>query len=214
MSMRQECTTFMSGSTWPLCLLLSAPLFGCLPALAQDAPIIRTHVTEVGGFVGATYGVDHSRVMGGGNVVYSLTRVIMPFVEVSYFPGIDKSAAGTTPGSHVKYSVPITDFNSGFHVRVPIPRSRIVPYGLVAVGGLRENPTTLVTITPNGHVVVPVQRPASLLYATSFGGGVRYYLNERLGFRAEAKGYIPAGSDSLVKIGHIYRVAIGVFFQF
>ena len=95
-------------------------------AFAQDAPIIRKGVTEVGGFVGASYGIDQARVMGGGNVVYSLTRALMPFGEFSYFPGIGRTQpvsglANTTES----FSIPITDFNVGFHLRIPIPKSRV-----------------------------------------------------------------------------------------
>jgi len=38
--------------------------------------------------------------MGGGNVVYSLTKTFKPFAEVSYFPGIEDlnhSSASPTP---------------------------------------------------------------------------------------------------------------------
>src|SRR5690349_10992170 len=102
-------------------------------AFGQDAPIIRKGVTEGGGFVGASYGgvaaQDRTRVTGGGNVVYSLTRVLMPFAEFSYFPGIGRTKP--VPGlanTEETFSIPITDFNFGFHVRIPIPRSRIIPY--------------------------------------------------------------------------------------
>src|SRR6266536_4602937 len=114
-------------------LCLAAGLVAAaIPARSQDAPIIRKGVTEVGGFVGGSYGEvspsDRTRVMGGGNVVYSLTRPLMPFAEFSYFPGIGRSR--TVPGlaNAVEiFSVPLTDFNAGFHLRVPIPKSRIIP---------------------------------------------------------------------------------------
>ena len=34
-----------------------------MPAMAQNAPILRPGVTEVGGFIGASYGIDKTRVM-------------------------------------------------------------------------------------------------------------------------------------------------------
>lgn len=188
-------------------------LFGSLYASAQDAPIIKTHVTEVGGFVGGTFRVDHTRVMGGGNIVYSLTRVIMPFAEVSYFPGIEQRSAGSQPGSYVLYKVPFTAFNAGLHVRVPIPRSRIIPYGLIAAGALHEGANTSTNVDPTGFAL-SAHNPSRLLYATSFGGGLRYYVNERLGFRGEVEGYVPVVGATSVKIGTFYRVAAGFFFQF
>ena len=96
-----------------------------MPAMAQNAPILRPGVTEVGGFIGASYGIDKTRVMGGGNVVYSLTKTFMPFAEVSYFPGIGRSqqVVGIAGSSQV-FSLPLVDFNAGFHLRIPIPKSR------------------------------------------------------------------------------------------
>ena len=50
-----------------------------------DVPVLRQNMWELGGFVGASYGVDKSRIMGGGNLTYSVLRNILPYVEVSYF---------------------------------------------------------------------------------------------------------------------------------
>src|SRR5689334_5818034 len=89
-------------------------------ALAQ-APIIRQGVVEAGGFVGASYGIDQTRVMGGGNVVYSLTKAFMPFGEFSYFPGIGRTVTALgLSNTTLNFSIPIEDFNFGFHLRVPI----------------------------------------------------------------------------------------------
>src|SRR6478672_5742836 len=99
-----------------LMLCLAAALLPlAIPARAQDAPIIRKGVTEVGGFVGGSYGAvspsDRTRIMGGGNVVYSLTRPLMPFAEFSYFPGIGRSRnVPGIPNAVEIFSVPLTDF--------------------------------------------------------------------------------------------------------
>ena len=76
-------------------VVLSLALGTSWTGYSADAPIIRQGVTEAGGFVGASYGVDKARVMGGGNIVYSLTKVLMPYGEVSYFPGIVRSYSAT-----------------------------------------------------------------------------------------------------------------------
>src|ERR1035437_4309971 len=121
-----------------------------LPLLAQDVPIIRQGVTEVGGFVGASYGIDQARVMGGGNVVYSLTKTFMPFGEVSYFPGIGRTQSVTgIPGATETFSVPLADFNFGFHLRVPIPKSRIIPYAVISIGGIHSPQRSVTATFPN-----------------------------------------------------------------
>jgi hypothetical protein len=183
-------------------------------AFAQGA-IIRPGITEVGGFVGASFGIDDTRVMGGGNVVYSLTRTLMPFGEVSYFPGIGRTV-DLGGGFKQSYSTPLTDFNAGFHLRVPIPRSRIIPYGVVSVGGIHL-PSRDVTLNfpnpgiPGQFVAVPFSAAAETEFAVSGGAGIRYYTNEHLGFRAEFKAYKPVNG---IYTDTFYRVAFGFFYQF
>jgi hypothetical protein len=184
-------------------------------AFAQGV-IIRQGVTEVGGFVGASFGIDQTRVMGGGNVVYSLTRTFMPFGEVSYFPGIGRTQnlVGVQGGS-VAFSIPLTDFNFGFHLRVPIPRSRIIPYGVISLGGI-HTPARNITANiplPGGGGTFPETFPvdSETDFAISGGAGIRYYTTERLGFRGEFKAYKPLTGTYT---NPFYRVAAGFFFQF
>ncbi|MGO9095115.1 MAG: hypothetical protein ACLQGV_07815 [Bryobacteraceae bacterium] len=203
------------NKTSSLTLVCMAALTG-VPAAAQNAPIIRQGVVEVGGFVGASYGIDKTRIMGGGNVVYSLTRTLMPFAEISYFPGIGRTASVPgVPGVVESWSIPLTDFNAGFHLRIPIPKSRIIPYGVVSAG-LIHTPQRDVSATftdpSSGQVVTlpPFQVNASTNFAVSGGAGLRYYATERLGFRAEFKAYRPTGTYTNM----FYRVAGGFFYQF
>jgi hypothetical protein len=185
-------------------------------AFAQGA-IIRQGVTEVGGFVGASFGIDQTRVMGGGNVVYSLTRTFMPFGEFSYFPGIGRSQSiPGIAGATETFSVPLTDFNAGFHLRVPIPRSRIIPYGVISAGAIHTPSRTVTGSFQNslasGQTITntfPVDATTS--FAVSGGGGIRYYTTERLGFRAEFKAYKPTSGTYT---SPFYRVAFGFFYQF
>src|SRR5689334_4306849 len=119
------------------------------PVMAQ-APIIRQGVVEAGGFVGASYGIDQTRAMGGGNVVYSLTKALMPFGEFSYFPGIGRTVtARGLANTTLNFSIPIEDFNFGFHLRVPIPRSRVIPYGVISVGGIHSPSRTVNAVGPD-----------------------------------------------------------------
>jgi hypothetical protein len=200
-------------------LPLAALMFTFGSALqAQPGAILRTHTTEVGGFIGASYGVDKARVMGGGNVAFSVTRELMPFAEVSYFPGIGRTATVTGIDlANSKYSLPIQDVNFGLHFRVPIPKSRVIPYGVISFGLIHnsEHTETITypdTLRPGQMATLQLQVPAATNFATSFGGGIRVYATERLGFRGEFKGYKPSGGD--VKLDAFYRVTGGIFFQF
>jgi hypothetical protein len=186
-------------------------------AFAQGA-IIRQGVTEAGGFLGASFGGEPTRIMGGGNVVYSLTRTFMPFGEVSYFRGVGQSTTAPLVGipgatSTTNFSTPLTEFNAGFHLRVPIPRSRIIPYGVISVGAIHTPTRTIdTTATVSGTTcTTPFTVPSSTDFAVSGGGGIRYYTTERLGFRAEFKAY-KAASGPLTNV--FYRVAFGFFYQF
>ncbi len=187
-----------------------------LPLAGQQAPIIRTGVFEVGGFLGASYGIDKARVMGGGNIVYSVTRALLPYAEVSYFPGIGRSVPVLgLPGGRASFSIPITDFNFGLHLRAPIPNSRVIPYAVIGFGGLHSSARTERFQVPDPFVpgrtnTVLLENPASTSYATSFGAGLRLYATESLGFRGEVKGYKPTGDFSDV----FYRVTGGIFIQF
>jgi hypothetical protein len=190
-------------------------------ALGQgSAAIMRQGVPEVGGFVGASYGILQTHVMGGGNVVYSLRRTFMPFGEVSYFPGVGQtvttSVSGLAGATQTHVNLPLTDFNAGFHIRFPIARSRVIPYGVMSVGGLHFSdhsfPVTFV-IPGTGGQTTTVQAMASgeTEFAVSGGGGIRYYTTEHYGFRAEFKAYKPTNGTYT---NAFYRVAFGFFYQF
>ncbi|MGD0364440.1 MAG: hypothetical protein ABSC93_26480 [Bryobacteraceae bacterium] len=196
-----------------------------LPAVAQDVAILRPNQFEVGGFAGFSYGVDHSRAMGGGNITYSVLPWLLPYAEFSYFPSIERTYLSPLPNGSPNYKevfdIPLTDANFGVHARVRLPHTRIVPYVVAGVGLLHsparsenrydyEPNTGTYSTTPSSPVPVPV----STNFAANFGGGFRYYLNERFGLRAETKGYL-LSSGPLYQTGRwIYRATFGVFFQF
>src|SRR4051794_31899610 len=83
---------------------------------AAQVPIVRSGSFEIGGFAGASYGVDAFRVMGGGNVTYAVNKWLLPYVEYSYFPGIARSISQPVPGlpnvsAQSTYSTPLSDFH-------------------------------------------------------------------------------------------------------
>jgi hypothetical protein len=212
-----------------LLIACAAAALTAASAFAQGA-IIRQGVFEVGGFAGVSFSsgtssngaggtattISQTRVMGGGNVVYSLTRTFMPFVEVSYFPGIERTQSLTgISGATETYSVPLTDFNGGFHLRIPIPRSHVIPYGVISMGAIHTSSvTTTATIpvpgtTTTTTLTFPV--PSTTEAAVSGGVGIRYYTTERLGFRAEFKAYHPVSGANT---NTFVRLAFGFFYQF
>jgi len=203
--------TSSARSTLGAALLLLVFRFS---SFTQPAPVIKTHVPEAGGFVGASYGIDQARVMGGGNFVYSVTREIMPYAEVSYFPGIGRTTSVSGfPGATSTFSIPITDFNFGIHFRVLIPKSRVIPYGVFGVGGIHSPSRTVNVVLPPPFPPGSTQSftaASSTDFATSFGGGLRIYATERLGFRGEFKAYRPTGAFPQF----FYRATGGFFFQF
>ncbi len=187
-----------------------------LTLAAQNAPVLRPQNTEIGGFIGASYGIDKTRAMGGGNVAYAVSRVVMPYAEFSYFPGIGRKETVPISGGQTatfNFSIPISDFHGGVHLRVPIADSRIIPYGVFGAGLLRSSSrterVTIATGGTTGNTTIPVTIPSETSFAVNGGGGIRYYVNERFGVRAEAKLYKPTGNFKDV----FGKVEFGVFFQ-
>jgi hypothetical protein len=179
--------------------------------------VVRANSFEVGGFAGASYGVDKFRPMGGGNVTYALNKWILPYVEYSYFPGIARKIHEPIPGltntfASGTFSVPLSDFHGGVHIRLPIRESPIVPYLVVGAGALRHFKRSVdLTYTGADNLphAFPTTDPAGTDFAANFGGGLRFYLGQRFGLRVEAKAYTPNSSITSV----FGKVEGGFFFQ-
>jgi hypothetical protein len=193
-------------------------MFAAATAFAQDAPIVNKGTTEIGGFVGASYGSQSFQVMGGGNVAYAVTRAIMPYAEFSYFPGlpISKNLTGTIgdPGTtaSANYRLPLSDFHVGVHYRIKLKESPFVPYAVFGIGLLHSSQSNYDFVyTEQGKQVDQVNTLASANnFAYNFGGGVRYYTRQRVGFRAEAKVYHVGGIIN----GFFSKYEFGIFYQF
>ena len=195
----------------------AALILSMLPLSAQDAPIIRPGNFELGGFAGVSV-VSNAEVKGslGGNLAYSLTRTFMPYAEISYFPKNDvEFGVPGLAGATSQYNTSALDYSAGLHVRAPLPHSRIVPYGIIGLGGFRysgklvegsfQNP-----FNPQDHLTTVATRATNTDLAVSYGGGIRYYMHEAFGFRVEAKAYQPINS----LIAHRFvRCTAGVFLQ-
>ncbi len=192
------------------------------PSAFAQVSAVRSGSFEIGPFIGASYGIDKFRVMGGGNVTYALkNKYVLPYFEYSYFPGIPRQVSGVIGNGGPAYtgtplSLPLHDIHGGVHLRMPIfKESPIVPYLVFGMGVLHyPDRTDTVTYTSFGQQVttqVPVAGGSD--FTVNGGGGLRYYIGGtgRFGFRAEAKVYKPtSGYFSNTTIG---KVEAGFFFQ-
>src|SRR5262245_38320551 len=110
------------NSTAYLILIFAFGISLSQPGYSQVS-VVRSGSFEVGGFVGASYGVDKFRPMGGGNVTYAINKWILPYGEFSYFPGIARDIHISVPGLATPvtgtFSVPLADIHGGVHIRVP-----------------------------------------------------------------------------------------------
>jgi hypothetical protein len=182
---------------------------------SQSQSVVRAGSFEVGPFLGASYGIDKARVMGGGNVTFAINRYVLPYAEFSYLPGIRRTQTGTFSGTGrpftTSYTIPLSDFHGGVHIRIPIHESPVVPYLVLGIGALKhfESTVTATNTDATGTVSQPLLVPGGSDFAVNFGGGLRYYLGQRFGVRVEAKAYKPTGTFSDV----FGKVEAGFFFQ-
>jgi hypothetical protein len=203
-------------------------------ALCAQVPVVRSGTTEIGGFAGATYGIGNYGIMGGGNVSYAVTKWLLPYVEYSYFPSISREATGNIaiaqqsgPTINVPYTVPYTmsatDIHGGVHLRLRIKESRFVPYGVFGIGRMGFSGSSALTAYYTEPGITKQQSqsigtpPGGGRLAINFGGGVRFYVNPRYGFRIEVKGYKPTSQASEVAFGYpnpFLKAEGGFFFQF
>lgn len=185
----------------------------CVVSLtAQDVPAVTRTDTEIGAFAGASVGIDKTRFMGGGNIARAVGhRSFMPYAEFSYFPGIGRRETLST-GTIREFSIPLYDFHGGIHLRVPVHERYFVPYGVFGAGVI-HSPARSVTATVPGNPpqVFPNLEVASRTdFAVNGGGGIRFYVAEKVGFRVEAKIYKPTGQFT----NPFGKVVGGVFYQF
>jgi hypothetical protein len=192
---------------------MAGALMAVLPALmltpslqAQNVSIVRANSIEVGPFVGATYGLDKTRLLVGGNATYAVTRYILPYVEYSYFKGFVRTESIPALNDTATTKVPFHDIHGGVHLRLPIRESPLVPYGVFGLGVLiyPERQQTFAS----GRTALTIPRESN--FAVNFGGGFRYYVGQRWGARLEGKVYKPTGRFEDV----VGKLEVGLFYQF
>jgi hypothetical protein len=185
-------------------------------ALAQT-PDLRPGNFELGLYAGASYGADNFRPMGGVNLSYSLPKLLLPYVEFSYFPALIRNYSTATETYLI--SAKIEDVHAGVHIRILPHESRVVPYGVVGFGLLASDTTGASSGTAAG--CAPFGYPAgcfSAAYAkqstdpaVNFGAGLRVYHTSYLGYRIEYKLYRPLSGPFT---NFFSKVEGGIFFQF
>lgn len=181
------------------------------PAAFGQVSVMLPNSFEVGAFAGASYGVDQFRAMGGANVTYAINKWILPYGEYTYFPGIVRNVPGSSSSAPYNYSVALSDFHGGVHIRIPIKEKPIVPYGVIGIGALSHFERKITIPASGGFPPTALTVPGGADFAVNFGGGLRYYVTQRFGFRVEAKAYKPTGAGTY---GNTFgKVEGGIFIQ-
>ena len=173
--------------------------FLAVPGYAQQ---LEKGKVEATGHVGLALGVG-TRAAFAGTLGGAINERVFVLGEFGYIPLGGTSASGVTPGGGFSFDAggKILSFMAGAQYQFNSQRS-FVPYagaalGLVhssgdfesVVGGSTQN----ISVTSNNFYV-------------SFGGGARYYVKDRWGFKPEFM--IFAGDDTF------FRMGVGLFYQF
>jgi hypothetical protein len=198
-------------------LVILAVLSTC--AYPQSAPHLSSRTLEIGAFGGFTVGVNTRGYTVGGNISAGINRFILPYFEYGRYvlplPTERTGILGVTGESFtIRYETGSSDIHAGVHVRVPIRESRLVPYLVFGAGTIRRSGSqfTVRLAGPDGlggEITAPT--PAVNEFAINYGGGLRYYLNQRLGFRIESKWYNVTGANKITE--NFGKLAFGVFLQ-
>lgn len=202
---------------------LAIGLVGALPALAQTGgvPWLAKGTVEVAGFGGFTSGLGQTGGGVGANVGVAANQYLLPYFEVTYFPSLASSSRlykSANPGSTLTLSdakLNYTDFQGGIHLRAPnvFHKSNVMPYLSLGVGVLHNGSLSGTLSGSVNGIQIPSTNytvNSENNFAASFGGGLRIYTKNKVGFRIEVQGFKPTGSnygnDPFVK------VTFGVFF--
>ena len=159
---------------------------------------------EVTGQVGVVAGVGtHASFAGSGGV--AVTDKVFVFGEFGYIPagGGSGSVSTGTSGFEFASSGKLVTFMAGAQYGFTEQRS-FIPYAGAALGVVHSG--FKVSSTVNG-VKTEIEASGNDL-AVSFGGGARYYVNDRWGFKPELMIFV-SGEDK-----NFVRFSGGIFYQF
>ncbi len=170
----------------------------CAGAWAQAGD---PNAAELSTYAGVSTGTAGAHFAIGGSAGGSVYRYLIILVESGFSP-----LGNYTLVNHeglVSRSSGLYDFDLAAHVRIPI-KHRWEPYGIGAPA-LLYNRYQKQVIQPNG-VITYASGKSDVKFGFETGGGVRYYIHEDWGIRAE---------DRYIISTHNYnRFMVGVFRQF
>jgi hypothetical protein len=178
-------------------------------------------------------------------IEYSYFPSIQRTATGTFNPPNDCGQSGNQACSFTaNYPTHAIDFHGGVHVRFQIRESHFAPYGVFGIGTLGVGSGSIKTylatnfaypVTPHlfgcdspGNPAgctplnpIPVA-PGTNSLAVNFGGGLRYYVTPRYGFRVEVKGYKPLSSQQpaisafqAVSVTNTFlKAEVGFFLQF
>ncbi len=206
-------------------IALLLPMLAALsvPAYPQAVAWLSKGTVEGAVFGGFTSGLGQTGGGVGGNIGVAANQYVLPFFEATYFPSLASSArlyrsANPNLASSLTLTdakLNFTDFQGGVHLRAPnvFHKPNVMPYLSLGVGVLHNSALTgTLSGTVNGIQIpsTPYTIEGQNNFAASFGGGLRYYTRNKVGFRIEVQGYKPTGS----KYGNdpFVKVTFGVFF--
>jgi glutamine amidotransferase-like uncharacterized protein len=184
-------------------LQIIAAAVGCLVlATSGYAQQLEKGKVEATGHVGLALGVG-TRAAFAGTLGGAINERVFVLGEFGYIPLGGTSASGVTPGGAFEFDAggKILSFMAGAQYQFSSQRS-FVPYAGAALGLVHssgEFQSTVGSSTQNISVT-------NNNFYVSFGGGARYYVKDRWGFKPELM--IFAGDDSF------FRLGVGLFYQF
>jgi opacity protein-like surface antigen len=201
--MKQQCLPSFSLSRIPCSLsaMMRIAALGvavCGTMWAQEG---SPNAAEFSAYAGVSTGNAGPRFAIGGSAGGSVYRYLIILLESGFSP-----LGNYTLAYHdglVSRSSGLYDFDLAFQVRVPI-KPRWEPYG-IAAPALLYNRFQREVIHPDG-VITWASGRSDVKFGFETGGGLRYYLHEDWGVRAEYRFIISTHDYS--------RFMLGVFRQF
>jgi hypothetical protein len=182
------------------CVIVAA--FGLLGAAAAHAQTMEKGQVEVTGQAGFVAGIGTHGSLAG-KVGGAVNDRVFVFGELGWVPLGGASTSGTTPGGFFEFasSGRILTFMGGAHYQFRESRS-FIPYAGGGLGVVHGSGSVTSTV---GGSTTSTSFSSSNFYA-SLGGGARYYVTSRWGFKPEMMIFV--GDDTFV------RLAGGIFYQF
>jgi hypothetical protein len=173
--------------------------FAMIASVASYGQGIVPGNVEVTGHLGIVSGIG-SHGSFGGSIGTPISDHVILSGDLSYIPmgGSSVSINGTSANSSAK----AFNFNGNLQYQFKTALA-ITPYAGAGLGFLHSSFSSSSNLT--GAAPFSLQSSSTDMYF-NVGGGFRYYVNERWGFRPELM--IFAGSNTYV------RVAAGVFYKF